>query len=318
MAAKPNEIEITRVYDAPVKLVWAAWTDLKHVEKWWGPRGFTLTTKSKDLRPGGKWIYTMHGPDGTDYPNIATYHEVVKHEKLVYDHGGNEERQKLFTVTVTFREEKGKTVMHMTMTLDTAEAARETKKFIKKANGNSTWDRLGEYLGNETEGKDFFIINRSFPAAPHTLFEMWANPEHLAKWLAPAGSTMAFLHADVREGGRSLWSMTDSSGGVMYGQLHHRKIVAPKLLVYAQNFCDKNGERCKPPFAPSYPETVLTTVTFAPEEAGTRVTVRWEIEGEASAAERKTFHEMKGSMTGGWNGSFDKLDSLLEDGQKSR
>lgn len=71
MPAKPNEIQITRIYDAPVKLVWEAWTDLKQVEKWWGPRGFTLTTKSKHLRPGGKWIYTMHSPDGTDYPNIA-------------------------------------------------------------------------------------------------------------------------------------------------------------------------------------------------------------------------------------------------------
>ncbi len=146
MSAKPNEIQLIRVYNAPVKLVWEAWTNLKHVEKWWGPRGFTLTTKSKDLRPGGKWIYTMHGPDGTDYPNIATYHEIVKYEKLVYDHGGNEERQKLFTVTVTFSEKNGKTTMCMTMAFTTAEEAEATKKHIEKANGNSTWERLAEYL----------------------------------------------------------------------------------------------------------------------------------------------------------------------------
>src|SRR5690349_16904221 len=59
-ATLSNEITITRLYDAPVKLVWDAWTDLNHVAQWWGPRGFTITTHSKDLRPGGKWIYTMH------------------------------------------------------------------------------------------------------------------------------------------------------------------------------------------------------------------------------------------------------------------
>lgn len=313
MPAKPNEIQITRVYDAPVKLVWEAWTDLKHVEKWWGPRGFTLTTKSKDLRPGGKWIYTMHGPDGTDYPNIATYHEVVKYEKLVYDHGGNEERDKLFSVTVTFKEEKGKTTMTMTMTLPTAEEAAATKKFIKLANGNSTWDRLGEYLENESAGKDVFIINRTFEADIQTVFEMWSVPEHVAKWMAPTGSTMSFLRADVREGGLSLWSMTSAEGGTMYGQITYQRILPPRLLVYAQNFCDKDGNLSKPPFAPDYPDRVLTTVTFSEEEANsTRVTLRWEILGDATEAERRVFHGMKFSMMGGWNGSFEKLDSALE------
>ena len=64
-----NDIHITRTYDAPVALVWDAWTDLNQLNQWWGPRGFTITTKSKDMRPGGTWDYIMHGPDGTDYPN---------------------------------------------------------------------------------------------------------------------------------------------------------------------------------------------------------------------------------------------------------
>ena len=68
---KSNEIKITRIYDAPLEAVWDAWTDPEQVAQWWGPRGFTLTTHSKDLRPGGTWRYTMHGPDGTDYPNTT-------------------------------------------------------------------------------------------------------------------------------------------------------------------------------------------------------------------------------------------------------
>ena len=93
---KSNKIEITRIYDAPVKLVWDAWTDSKQVAKWWGPRGFTITTHSKDLRVGGHWAYTMHGPDGVNYENKTIYHEVEKYSRLVYDHGGNDESAALF------------------------------------------------------------------------------------------------------------------------------------------------------------------------------------------------------------------------------
>src|SRR5215470_4122299 len=120
---RSNEIKITRIYDAPVAAVWDAWTDPDQVAQWWGPRGFTLTTHSKDLRPGGTWDYTMHGPDGTDYPNLAQYHEVEKNALLVYDHGGSKDRPPLFRVTVRFEEIQGKTKMDMTMALPTPEAA---------------------------------------------------------------------------------------------------------------------------------------------------------------------------------------------------
>ena len=64
---KDNVISLSRLYDAPLQAVWDAWTQPDEVAQWWGPRGFTITTHSKDLRPGGHWDYTMHGPDGTDW-----------------------------------------------------------------------------------------------------------------------------------------------------------------------------------------------------------------------------------------------------------
>lgn len=314
MAAKPNEIQITRVYDAPVKLVWEAWTDLKHVEKWWGPRGFSITTKSKDLRPGGKWIYTMHGPDGTDYSNITTYHEVVPYQKLVYDHGANEKRDKLFTVTVTFKEEKGKTVMAMTMAVATADEAKAMKAFIKQANGNSTWDRLAEFLEDQTSGKDAFILNRSFEAKLETVFKMWIDPEHIARWMGPTGSTMGFVTCDIREGGSSLYRMKNADGQKMYGQFHYKTIRPHDLFIYAQNFSDSAGRLVKAPFAPDFPDRLQTTVQFALEGSNTtRVTLRWEILGDATDAERRLFKEMKAGMMQRWGGSFDKLEQALEE-----
>jgi uncharacterized protein YndB with AHSA1/START domain len=312
IAERDNELRLVRVFDAPVALVWDAWVKDEHVTHWWGPRGFTLTTKSKDVRTGGKWIYTMHGPDGTDYPNVATYLMVEPHAKLVYDHGANEEREALFRVTVTFQERHGRTHMDMTMTLATAEAARQARDFIKRAGGESTWDRFGEYL-EEIQGRTgVFLINRSFAADQRTLFDMWVTPEHYVQWMGPRGSAMSFLRADVREGGSALWAMTMADGSTKHGVLGYRTIRPCDLFVYSQHFSDSSGSLRKPSFAPTYPDRLLTTVTFTPEGANeTRVTVRWEILGDATAGERETFDSMKTSMTPGWTDAFDKLEASL-------
>ncbi|MEQ1721642.1 MAG: SRPBCC domain-containing protein [Pseudobdellovibrio sp.] len=309
MAAKnkPNELYITRMYDAPVKMVWDAWVNPDKVGKWWGPRGFTITTKSKDVRTGGSWVYTMHGPDGVDWPNHTVYHEVEKYSHMIYDHGGNADQPPLFRVTVYFKEVNGKTKMDMTMTLATPEKAQEIKKFIKQAGGNSTWDRLAEFLSPV----DNFVINRSFEAPIETVFEMWSNPNHLSQWLAPTGFTMNNTQADVDAGGTLAYSMS-GNGVTMYGKINYKEITKPNRLVYTQIFCDKDGNISRHPMAPTWPETMLTTVIFTEEENNsTRVTITWEVYGDATSAERETFHTAKAGMTQGWTGSFDKFEDYL-------
>ncbi|MCO5144007.1 MAG: SRPBCC domain-containing protein [Oligoflexia bacterium] len=307
---KPNELYITRVYDAPVSLVWDAWTDPKKAAKWWGPRGFTITTHAKDLRPGGFWSYTMHGPDGTDYENKTIYHEVKKHSLLVYDHGGNDDRPPLFRVTVRFEEIIGKTKMEMIMSLESEEAAKEIKKFIKQAGGNSTWDRLAEYLA-ANEGKDLFVINRSFDAPIELLFSLWTNAEHFSKWIPPVGVKMKFIEGKIKEGEKLHWAM-EGDFGVMYGRFHYLEIKNPKKIVYTQEFCDENQNTSRHPLAPIWPQTMITTVLFSKEdEKQTRVTVTFDIYSEASLSEREAFHTAKPGMTLGWTGSFDKLEDLL-------
>ena len=309
---KSNELKLIRLYDAPVKAVWDAWAESEQVAKWWGPRGFTITTHGKDLRPGGHWNYTMHGPDGVDYPNKTKYFEVEKHRKLVYDHGANDEQGPLFRVTVLFSEIEGKTKLDMTMALPTVEAAEETRKFIKKAGGDSTWDRLAEYLEKETSGKEEFVINRTFDAPLETVFEMWTNPKHFSQWLAPTGFSMQFIRADIKTGGSTLWFMTGGGGLKFYGRAGYVKIEKPSLIVYTQQFCDENEKISRHPKAPTWPETMLTTVRLVEEGPDrTRVTVTWELHGATTREELETFIKEKAGMTQGWTGSFDKLEAYL-------
>ncbi|MCB0370661.1 MAG: SRPBCC domain-containing protein [Bdellovibrionales bacterium] len=308
----PSEITLTRVFDAPVNLVWDAWTELEQVAQWWGPRGFTITTHSKDLRPNGSWKYTMHGPDGTDYPNITTYYEVEKHSRLVYDHGATENTPPLFRVTVTFTENKNKTTMEMTMACASAEAAIEIKKHIKNANGNSTWDRLGEYVEKQVSGKDKFFINRSFNINFDEMFTLWTDPEHLSQWLPPTGFQMKFIRADIKPNGHSFYCMFDDKGTKMYGKTHYLEIEKPHHILYTQQFCDENEKVSRHPMAPTWPETMLTKITLTSEsETQTRLTVEWEAYGQVTAEELDVFIKSKAGMTVGWTGSFDKLEDYI-------
>jgi uncharacterized protein YndB with AHSA1/START domain len=308
---KSNEIRIVRVYDAPVQAVWDAWTDPEQTAQWWGPRGFTLTTHSKDLRPGGHWRYTMHGPDGTDYPNNTKYFEVEPYAKLVYDHGGNDDQPPLFRVTVLFSEIGGKTKMDMTMSLPTPEAAEETRIFIKKAGGDSTWDKLAEYLEKEASGKEKFVINRSFDAPLELMFKMWADPKHLSQWMPPTGFRMELIRSDIRPGGSNFYFMTNGTVK-MYGRSEYKKIEKPDCIVYTQQFCEEDEKISRHPMSPTWPETMLTTVHLTEEGPDrTRVTITWEPYGNFSREELDTFVKGRSGMTQGWTGSLDKLEQYL-------
>ena len=141
-----REIVTTRLIDAPRELVFEAWTKPKHVGHWFGPDGFTTITHSMEVRPGGVWRFTMRGPDGKDWPNVVTYEEVVRPERLVYLHGDDKE-QDMFHNTVTFEDEGGKTALTMRAVFKTA-AAREFVVRERGAveGGQQTIARLEQYV----------------------------------------------------------------------------------------------------------------------------------------------------------------------------
>ncbi len=314
-----REIRITRVYDAPVALVWDAWTDPAQVAQWWGPRGFSITTKARELRPGGTWEYTMHGPDGKDWPNFTRYHEVVPQSRLVYDHGASSaDAEPLFRVTALFRDKGDKTELEITMKLATAEAAAQTRAFVKQVGGNATWDRLGEHLEKTSSDTDIFIINRSFDTPIDTMWDMWTTPDHFAKWLPPTGFTMRFMRADIRAGGDSFYAMTNGAF-TMYGRAEYDVVQRPDRIEYTQVFTDEQEHIVRHPAAPTWPAKMRTKVTLVAEgPSATRVTIRWSVEGDATPEEMATFVNGRAGMTMGWTGSFDKLEAVLGEGSGTR
>ncbi|MGB6200069.1 MAG: SRPBCC family protein [Candidatus Acidiferrales bacterium] len=143
------EIVITRVFDAPRELVWQAWTDPKQVARWWGPRGFTTTIHEMDVREGGVWRQTMHGPDGTDYPGHSKFLEVVKPERIVFSHGGGKagDAGAQFQSTWTFEAQGEKTKLTIRMVFATsAEREHVVKVYGAIEGGHQTLGRLAEYL----------------------------------------------------------------------------------------------------------------------------------------------------------------------------
>ena len=86
-AVADREIVISRVIDAPREPVFEAFTEVRHLSRWWGPEGFTTSTRSFEFRVGGAWDYVMHGPDGTDYQEWITWTEIAPPERIALLHG---------------------------------------------------------------------------------------------------------------------------------------------------------------------------------------------------------------------------------------
>jgi uncharacterized protein YndB with AHSA1/START domain len=142
-----RQLVITRVFDAPRGLVFKAWTEPEHLERWQGaPRGFTVTAHQMEVRPGGAYRVCMRSPEGVDHWLQGVYREIVEPERLVFTHvwldaQGRPGKETL--VTITFAERGGKTELTLHQTGFKSVESRDGHK----EGWTSTFDRLAGYLG---------------------------------------------------------------------------------------------------------------------------------------------------------------------------
>ncbi|TPG39929.1 SRPBCC family protein [Flavobacterium pectinovorum] len=135
-------MDVSRVLNAPVDLVWEVWTNPEHIANWWGPNGFTNTIHKMDLNDGGEWNLTMHGPDGKNYQNRSTFVEIVPFKKIVFQHYNPN-----YLATIIFESKENKTVLDWTGVFETDELYETVVKVFKADEGLiQNVDKLEEYL----------------------------------------------------------------------------------------------------------------------------------------------------------------------------
>lgn len=136
-----REIISSRVVPYPASQVFGAFTDAKTLATWWGPSGFTNTFQEFDPRPGGRWRFVMHGPDGTDYPNENQFLEIAAPRRIVLRHLSRPE----FRMTITLADEPGGTHITWRMLFATIEQCDQVRSYAPAAN-EQNFDRLEAVL----------------------------------------------------------------------------------------------------------------------------------------------------------------------------
>lgn len=157
-----KELTITRTFDAPIDLVWKAWTDPEILQKWWGPRGVTNPVCEWDPRPGGKIYIVMLagkelGPaEGMKWPMNGTFKEVIPRKRLSYVSGALDDMDRgsdtfiEHEVTVDFEDVGGKTRLNLHIVVIKASGPKAPDALQGMTMGwNQQIDKLGELVSSQ-------------------------------------------------------------------------------------------------------------------------------------------------------------------------
>lgn len=293
---RDRELTIERTFDAPRELVWTAFTEAKHLDQWWGPNGFCNETSTLELKKGGVWRYVMHGPDGKDWGNWIRFQEIIKGERLVYDHGGDESDEAHFHVTVTFATVGQRTKVSMSSVFPTPGALAAVKKFGAVEGGFQTLARLVGHLTYAKDGRteNAMVLTRIYDAPAKLVFDAWTTAEALKRWWGPTHFDTPEVELDFRVGGAYRMVMRDPAKKryPFYGTF--LEIVPNQRIVFNAIIEHLPGNE------------VVTTVTFVEEGGKTLLTVRQERPTDAMAAR---------GQTEGWSGQLEKLAAVLTAGR---
>lgn len=133
----------SRLIDAPCARVYQAFSDPAHLARWWGPNGFSNTFSEFDLRPGGRWRFVMHGPDGSDYPNESLFIEVVPQQRVVIEHLNGHH----FLLTIRFTAQGSQTRVDWRQEFDSVAERQRIAALVIPANEQNL-DRLAAEVLN--------------------------------------------------------------------------------------------------------------------------------------------------------------------------
>jgi uncharacterized protein YndB with AHSA1/START domain len=146
-ATADREIVISRIIDAPRELVFEAFTEVTHLSQWWGPEGFTTTTRAFEFKVGGEWVFVMHGPDGTDYQEWISWTEIAPPERIALLHGERRGDPSSFESVLTFAPDGATTRIEMRTVFPTKELRDEAvERYHAVEGGQQTLGSLAAYV----------------------------------------------------------------------------------------------------------------------------------------------------------------------------
>lgn len=132
-----SALTTTREIPATSSEIFAAFSDPARLARWWGPAGFTNTFDLCDFKPGGQWLFTMHGPDGQNYANESVFAEIDPLHRLVIRHTC----EPLFTLTITLQPSPAGTLLTWNQDFDNPDFAQRLEHILRPCNEQNL-DRL--------------------------------------------------------------------------------------------------------------------------------------------------------------------------------
>ena len=148
--SKTNEtnnrtLTLKRTFNAPIKLVWEAWTQPEHVALWWGPKGMEINVVEHDFRVGGKWKYTMEMPDGNEFISDGVYSVIVELEKI-FSSANFKPMTEGVEIQALFEENGDKTNFTFNVVHPTEEYCKQQEKMGFMNGWGSVFDRLETFV----------------------------------------------------------------------------------------------------------------------------------------------------------------------------
>lgn len=286
------EIAQTRIYKAPKELLLRMWANPIHLSNWWGPVGFTTTTHELEFRTGGIWRFTMHGPDGTDFPNLVRYRHVSAN-RIEYEHGGADELVNFRTV-VTFTEREGGVEMNFRMTFPTAEERRRVVEEFGADEGLiMTMARLDELVATAAASDIELVIVRRFKAPLDRVWHALTDEDEIKKWACPHGLTLERSEGEFRPGGRWADRMVAPNGHAFEAEGEYLEIKPKSLFRQTHRWKQADG---------SFKPTTIASYHLHEFEGSTTLTfIQSGFWSEVSRA----------AHLGGWSSGFHQLGMAI-------
>ncbi len=145
-----NAISASREIPASIEQVFAAISQPERLSRWWGPAGFTNTFTICEFKQGGRWVYTMHGPDGKNYPNESVFMEILPPKRIVIEHVCMPK----YRLVISLEPLAERTSVSWRQTFENEKFAVSMKDFLTTANEQNLERLTAEVLRKRKGGMD--------------------------------------------------------------------------------------------------------------------------------------------------------------------